>query len=70
MIIRLQGADYHDIKHTLRIVSWSKSTNGRIRIELRGQKGSRYSHWLNPEEQQAFDKSKYPITQFKKREDK
>ena len=68
MVIRLQGTHYHNIKHTLRIVSWSESDNGRIRIELRGQKGSRYCHWLNPDEQQDFDKSKYPSTKFKKKE--
>lgn len=65
MIIRLQGIDYHYDKHQLQILSWSESKNGRIRIELRGHKGTRYCHWLNPEEQAAFDKTKYPITKFK-----
>lgn len=70
MVIRLQGTDYHNVKHQLQILSWSESKNGRIRIELRGQKGKRYCHWLNPEEQEAFDKSKYPITKFKEKRTK
>lgn len=66
--MRLQGPAYHQIKHEYRIISYSVSLEGRIRVELKHKQTRKWAfHWLSPDEQAVFDVNAYRKTKFKKR---
>ncbi len=60
-MIRLQGAEFHNIKQNLRFVSYEESSNGHIRANLKHKLDRRpkYYHWLNPEEEVRFKASTF-----------
>ena len=68
-IIRLQGDKWHAVKEFMTIVSYSTSDKGHIRIDCENPFGRKFCHYLNPEEQKAFEliKNQYPVTVFKPR---
>jgi hypothetical protein len=70
---RLQGSDWHNVKEDIVIESYTLSTNGNIAVFGSNKfTGDKYYHWLNPEEEEAFDTTKYEEKiwedQFKKEE--
>lgn len=48
---RLQGVEYHNIKHKLIPVAYSKTSKGNICVYYKGE----YKHYLNDQEKLIFN---------------
>lgn len=52
---RLQGKEWHDNKHNFKLLNYSLSNSGNIRVEVKDKTtNERYSHWLNEKEKAKF----------------
>lgn len=65
---RLQGIEWFNIKPFVRLLNYSLSNNGNIRVEVQDKRNyCKYSHWLNDEEKETFKKV---MSNYKRKEDK
>lgn len=56
---RLQGAEWHNNKKFFKMKNWTVSDNGNYRVEVIDKRdGNIYSHWLNEQEKEKFEKVK------------
>ncbi len=53
-IKRLQGTEWHSIKHTLKLISYYKSDRGNFKGIYKDSNNKKYSHWLNDEEKREL----------------
>jgi sensor domain CHASE-containing protein len=57
---RLQGAEWHNNKKFFKMKNWAVSDNGHYRVVVIDKRNNKvYSHWLNPKEQEKFEKVKH-----------
>lgn len=58
---RLQGKEFQDMRHCLKMVSYEISSHGNVRANLKtySQRRPGYFHWLNEYELKKFMNSEY-----------